>query len=630
MITAGQVGLGSPSRDGAITYWCESRPQEGGRTTLMRRDGEGNVAEVTHSPFNLRTRIQEYGGVAYVARGDIVLGISFADQRIWRLAGVRSRPLTPESGGQLRYGDLALDLARGRVIAVREDHRAAGEPQTALVALPLDGPPDEGLVLAEGHDFFAYPRPSPDGRRLAWLTWDHPAMPWDGTTLWVADLDEEGEAPAPKAVAGGSDEAVLQPEWGPDGQLYFLSDRAGRWSLYRLAEGGVELVAAPPGELGGPLWQLGSRWYGFLDAETVIATVSEDGFSHLWLLPLSGGPGKRLDLSYAVLGDIACDGGRAALIAGSSTTPAGLIEIGAAEPERLVQRLASAGKLSLDPGWIAEPRSISFPTAGGHRAHAFYYPPTSPEHAAPAGERPPLIVRSHGGPTSSASPALRLAYQFWTSRGFAIVDVDYRGSTGYGRAYRRALDGVWGIADVEDCVAAARHLVDEGAADPARLVIAGGSAGGYTTLCALTFTDVFKAGASYYGIGDLEALARDTHKFESRYLDRLVGPYPERADLYRERSPIHFTDRLSCPAIFLQGLDDKVVPPNQAEAMVEALRKKGLPVAYLAFPGEGHGFRKAETIQQALLAELAFYCRIFGIEPAEPLPALAIENLPAA
>jgi dipeptidyl aminopeptidase/acylaminoacyl peptidase len=497
-----------------------------------------------------------------------------------------------------------------------------------LVALPLDGRSDEGVLLAEGHDFFAYPRLSRDGRRLAWLTWDHPAMPWDGTTLWVADLDAAGVPQVPKAAAGGPDEAVLQPEWGPDGHLYFLSDREGRWSLYRVADGQVEPVAAPPGELGGPLWQLGSRWYGFLDADTAIASVSEDGFSHLWLLPLGGGPGERIELPYATLAEIVCDGGRASLIAGSAAAPAALVEIAPTKPLPSLRRLASAGKLPLDESWIARPRAIDFPTAGGHRAYAFHYPPTSPDHEAPAGERPPLIVRSHGGPTSSASPALRLAYQFWTSRGFAIVDVDYRGSTGHGRAFRRALDGVWGIADVEDCVAAARYLVDEGAADPARLVIAGGSAGGYTTLCALTFTDMFKAGASYYGIGDLEALARDTHKFESRYLDRLIGPYPERADLYRERSPIHFTERLSCPAIFLQGLDDKVVPPNQAEAMVEALRRKGLPVAYLSFQGEGHGFRRAETIERALLAELAFYCRVFGIEPAEPLPDLVIENLP--
>lgn len=620
LITGRQVGLGSPWLADGIAYWTESRPLEDGRVTLLRRRPNGAVEELTPSPFNLRSRVNEYGGRAFTARADVLVGVGFTDQRVWRLLpDADPVPLTPPSEGSLRFADLNLDLERGRVLAVREDHRQGGEPVHTLVAIPLEGSPDGGVVLAEGHDFFAYPRLSPDGRRLAWLTWDHPDMPWDSTTLWVAELDGGGRPMEPEAIEAAAEESLVQPEWSPDGGLHVMSDRSDFWSLYRVEGRVLKPVALLGAELAGPLWQLGSRWYDFLDERTALAIATERGQSRLTRIDLAAGTEQPLELPFVEFAGVSCDDGVALVQALPSNGPATIIRVG---PGTTIEEVATSGGLDLAPGLVSEPEHVTFPSHDGRQAFAFYYPPCNPSFAAPAGELPPLVVRSHGGPTGRASPALNLQVQFWTSRGFAVVDVDYAGSTGYGRAYRRLLDSQWGILDVEDCLAAARHLAATDRADPARLAIRGGSAGGYTTLCALTFHDLFQAGASWYGIGDLEALVRDTHKFESRYLDRLVGPWPDAVEIYRTRSPIHHTDRLSCPIVFLQGQDDKVVPPNQAEAMVAALRAKGLPVAYLAFPGEGHGFRKAETIEAALLAEFGFFCRIFGIEPADPIPPL--------
>jgi dipeptidyl aminopeptidase/acylaminoacyl peptidase len=527
----------------------------------------------------------------------------------------------------VRYADLVLDLPRGRVLAVREDHRGDAEPVNALVAVPLAGAPHEGEVLAEGHDFFAYPRPKPDGATLAWLTWDHPDMPWDRAQLWVAELDAAGRPLAPVVVETGLEESLVQPEWSPDGILHVMSDRSDFWSLYRVERQSLVPVALLAAELAGPLWQLGARWYDFIDDRAALAVATERGRSRLVRLDLATGADTTIDLPFVELAGVSCAGGRAVAQALPDDGPSIIALIDPDQPG--FTPLASAGRLDIDPALIARAEHVSFPSSDGRQAFALYYPPANPSHAAPEGELPPLVVRSHGGPTGRASPALNLQVQFWTSRGFAVVDVDYAGSTGYGRVYRSLLDGKWGISDVADCVAAAQHLCATGRADPARLAIRGGSAGGYTTLCALTFHDVFRAGASWYGIGDLEALLRDTHKFESRYLDRLVGPWPEAAEVYRARSPVHHVDGLSCPVIFLQGLDDKVVPPNQAEAMVDALRRKRVPVAYLAFPGEGHGFRAADAIERALLAEYAFFCRVFGITPSDPLPDLHVEGFGA-
>lgn len=617
LITAGIVRLSWPVVQGGRVFWCEGRPAEGGRVTLMCREADGSLRELTPTPFNARTGVHEYGGRPYAVADGLVVAASHADQRLWRLeADGRHVPLTPESDGNLRYADLVIDLQHRRVLAVREDHRGGGEPASALVAVPLEGGPHEGVVLARGHDFLAAPCLSPDGSRLAWLGWDHPDMPWDATTLWLARL-EDGLPVSPRAVAGGAGESVVQPFWMEDGRLVFASDRNGWWNLHVLEEEKVRAVRREEAEHGGPLWQLGASWAAPFDRHRVASCSLKDGRWRLFLVHLRDGSATPLPLEATELAEPGCEGGRIVLLAGYPDRPAEILAVDAQNGAG--EALRRAGELDLDPAWISRPEPIAFEGPGG-TAHALFYAPRNPEFAAPEGELPPLIVRSHGGPTGRASSALTLSWQFWTSRGFAVVDVDYRGSVGYGRAYRQALEGAWGVADVEDCVAAAEHLVRSGRADPERLVIAGSSAGGYTTLAALAFTDRFRAGASHYGIGDLRALVADTHKFESRYLDRLVGPWPERADLYEARSPIAHPEKLSCPVIFFQGLDDKVVPPNQAERMSEALERKGIPVALLAFEGEGHGFRKAATIEAVLQAELAFYCRLFGIAAPDLAP----------
>jgi dipeptidyl aminopeptidase/acylaminoacyl peptidase len=624
-VTAGQVGLAQPSLDRGCAYWLEARPEEAGRTVLVRGTPEGATEDLTPAPFNVRTRVHEYGGGAYAVRDGVIVAANFADQRLYRIqAGAAPEPLTPESESRLRYADLEPDLARGRVLAVREDHRAAGEAVNTIVAVALAGG-DAGRVLVDGHDFFSSPRLSPDGRHLAWLAWDHPNMPWDGTRLCRAEVSADGALGDVRQVAGGNRESIVQPAWSPDGCLYFVSDRSGWWNLYRAADGAVRAVLPMSAEFAGPAWAFGLRWYGFLAAETLLACFSEGGRSQLATIDVGSGRLDRLALPHTEFSGLMVESGQAILRAGRPDGPAAIILLEPASGR--VRELRAAGELPADPAYLAVPEAITCPSEDGQTVHAFHYPPTNPDFRAPAGELPPLIVKSHGGPTGSTSAELALSLQFWTSRGFAVCDVNYGGSTGYGRAYRERLNGRWGEVDVADCVSAARSLVAKRRADARRLAITGGSAGGFTTLCALTFHDVFRAGASHYGVSDLEALARDTHKFESRYLDRLVGPYPEAAALYRARSPIHHVERLSCPIIFFQGLEDAVVPPSQAELMVEALRRKHLPVAYLAFEGEQHGFRKAETIRTVLRAELAFYGRIFGFAPADGLPDLPIENL---
>jgi dipeptidyl aminopeptidase/acylaminoacyl peptidase len=624
-VTAGQLGLSQPTLDRRIAYWLESRPHEGGRTVLVRRAPGGPKEDLTPLPFNVRSRVHEYGGGAYAVREGVIVLANYADQRVYRLDAAGLMPITQESGGQLRYADFELDLARDRVLAVREDHRSDGEPSNAIVAIGLNGAAGEGRLLAGGHDFASSPRLSPDGQHLAWLTWDHPDMPWDATSLWTARVGPDGALHEARRVAGGRREAIVQPHWGSDGSLYFVSDRSGFWNIHRAGDGIGKPVCLMSAEFAGPAWTFGMRWFGCLGSRTLLASFTESGRWHLGRIDVAGGRLERLDLPFTDVSGLAIEEGRAIVRVGAPDRPAAIIDLDPATGRYEI--VCEAGELDFQPGFLARSEPIEFESADGRSAHAFYYPPASADHAGPAAARPPLLLKSHGGPTGAASSELRLSTQFWTSRGFAVCDVNYGGSTGFGRAYRERLLGRWGEVDVEDCVSAARALSADGRADGDRLAITGGSAGGYTTLCALTFHDVFKAGASHYGVSDLESLARDTHKFESRYLDRLIGPYPQAAALYRARSPIHHVDRLSCPIIFFQGLEDAIVPPNQAEAMVDALRRKGIPVAYMAFEGEQHGFRTAATIQTVLKAELAFYGRIFGFEPAEAGDSLVIENV---
>lgn len=624
-VAAGGVRLGGVALDGRDTYWIESRPAEAGRCAVVRLGPDGVPRDVTPPDMSVRTRAHEYGGGAFaVSEGTLVFS-RFADQRLYRQdPGAAPEPITPPCpDGALRYADCLVDRARDRVVCVREDHTGPGEAVNTLVSVALDGSGVE--VLASGHDFYSSPRLSPDGGRLAWLAWRHPNMPWDGTDLFVGGLSGDGSLAGARRVAGGPAESIFQPEWSPDGALYFISDAGGFWNPYRLRDGRAEALCPREAEFGVPQWAFGMSTYAVLPDATLLCAFTERGRWQLARLDPADGRLAPIDTPYTEIGSVRAAGGRAVFAAASPAQALRLVEL---DPDTHAEtELRRFSSVEVDPGCVSLPEPIEFPTAGGQTAHALFYPPANRDFEAPEGERPPLVVRCHGGPTGAASTALSLRMQYFTSRGFAVLDVNYRGSSGYGRAYREQLDGRWGVADVEDCVAGAEHLAARGDVDRDRLAIAGSSAGGYTVLCALTFRDVFRAGASYYGISDLEALTRDTHKLESRYNDRLVGPYPERRDLYRERSPIHHADRLSCPVIFLQGLEDRVVPPDQAERMVEALRRKGLPVAYLAFEGEPHGFRRADTIRRAIEAELFFYARVLGFPLGEELPPVPIENL---
>ena len=625
LIVSGAVGLGQIALDGDDVYWVEMRPSESGRMVIVRRGADGTTAEVTPQSFSARTRVHEYGGGAFLVNDGVVFFSNFADQRLYRQEpGGKPRSITPDA--HLRYADGVFDERRERIVCVREDHTSDGEPVNAIAAVDANGGEPQ-LTLFDSSDFCAAPRLSPDGNTLAWLAWDHPNMPWDGTRLLVADFDGSGRLGEARVVAGGADESVLQPLWSSNGDLYFVSDRNGWWNLYRWRGGSVQPVLEMEAEFARPQWVFSSRAYGFLDDGRIACSYVERGVWNIGIIDPDAGTLTRIDLPYSEMGraELLASGQRIVFSAGAPDKPMTLLSLDVGSGA--IEALQRAHDLEVDGAYLSAPEAVEFETTEGKTAHAFFYPPRNPDFAAPGGERPPLLVKSHGGPTGAAQTALDLGIQFWTSRGFGVVDVNYGGSTGYGTEYRRRLNGTWGITDVDDCVNAARFLTGRGDADPERLAIDGGSAGGYTTLAALTFHDVFGAGASYYGVSDLEALAKETHKFESRYLDSLVGPYPEMRDLYVERSPINHTHLLSCPLLLLQGLEDEIVPANQAEMMFEAVKAKGLPTAYVPFEGEQHGFRRSENIERALEAELYFYSRVFGFDLADAIEPVEIENL---
>jgi dipeptidyl aminopeptidase/acylaminoacyl peptidase len=641
LVVAGSLSVREPRLDGDAAYWIEGRPQENGRQVIVRWHAGEATRDVTPAGVNARTMVHEYGGGAYNVDDEVVYFSNLADGRAYRQPiGAESVPMTPE--GAFRYADFVVDQAHRRVLCIREDHSAvqsgahgadghASEPRNELVAIPLDG--GDPVVLAGGRDFYSTPRPSPDGRWLCWLEWSHPNMPWDGTELWLAELDGDGNRRAARLVAGAQDESIVQPEWAPDGALVYVSDRSGWWNLYRRPDPASDSPAAGDqplmpidAEFAGPQWVFGLTWYGFAADGSIVAAARRGGRDELWRIPAGGsGTPEPIDVPETEIGDLRVAGERALYIGGSPTSASSVVLLDLGSGRREVLR--ATAQAEIDPRYISVAEPISFPTSDGRTAHALFYRPTNPDFDGLPTERPPLVVMSHGGPTSAAWGGLDLEKQLFTSRGFAVVDVDYGGSVGYGREYMRRLDGNWGVVDVEDCINAARHLAERGEVDGARMTITGGSAGGFTTLAALVFHDVFACGASHYGVGDLEALARDTHKFESRYLDRLVGPYPAAAAVYQERSPIHSCQRLSVPLIVLQGKDDKVVPPAQAESLVAVLRERHIPHAYLLFEGEGHGFRQAANIRRALEAELSFYAQVFGFELADRLEPVKVEHL---
>lgn len=638
VVVAAAVRLGEVRVDGADVVWAEGRPAEGGRTQLVRRRADGSIDELLPEWGNARTAVHEYGGGAWWVRDGVLWFTDWADQRLYRLEpGGDPVPLTPEParprGDRYADGELAPDGAR--VVCVRERHH--GDQATAVVneVVLLDAAvsdpqgPGEPQVLVTGPDFVAAPRLSPDGGTLAWLQWNHPAMPWDAAQLVVRDLATDEET----VVAGGPGESVTEPRWRPDGSLWFLSDRTDWWNLYRWPPGhDIETVIRTEADIGVPAWTFGTSRYAVLDDGRVVVARWRDGFDGLAVRD-AGGTLTDLDLPFTAVGAVVAAGPDAVVVvAGSPTAEPGVHRIDLSSTPPRVDTLRAPRDLGLAADEISVPEAVRFPSVDGagepRTGRALFYPPCNPRHRGPAGQRPPLLVVIHGGPTSKALPVLTVGVQYWTSRGFAVADVDYGGSSGYGRPYRDLLRGQWGVVDVADCLAAARALAGRGLVDPERLCIRGGSAGGYTTLAALARDDTpFAAGADHFGVADLEALARDTHKFESRYLDGLVGPYPQERAVYVARSPITHVERFTRPLIVLQGAEDAIVPPAQSEAIVAALREKGVPVAYLLFDGEQHGFRRAENVRRALDAELSFYAQVLGFPHDGGLARVEVENL---
>ena len=599
---------------------------ERGRVALVRRSADGAVSDAIPGQFNVRTRVHEYGGGAYFVDGETLFFSDFQSQRLHRLdPPTEPRPITPEppipSG--LRYADGHTSPTGTSVVLIRETHADGAEATNDIVLMSADGTQPARSIVS-GNDFYSFPRFSPDGERLFWTAWDHPQMPWDGCQLWVGDLAADGSVENTRLVAGGPTESIFQPEWGQDGSIYFVSDRSGWWNLYVERDGATTAISPMEAEFGYPQWVFGLSRYGFL-GDRIAALHTRDGFDFVSVIDPASGEVRELDLPYTSISGLATDGRDGLALIASSPSRAPEVVLADVVSGRL-DVVRQGLRLDVDPGYLSRPVHIEFPTTGDRNAYAFFYPPVNKDHE-PADLRPPLIVTSHGGPTDSTSSGLKLSIQFWTSRGFAVVDVNYGGSTGYGRAYRERLEGQWGIVDTDDCLKAAGYLAERGDVDPKRMAIRGKSASGYTTLSALVFHDVFAAGASYYGVADLEGLATETHKFESRYLDGLIGPYPEASSVYAERSPIEHAERLSTPVILLQGLEDKVVPPAQAEVMAGVLREKGLPFAYITFPGEQHGFRQAANIQRALEVEFYFYSRVFGFVAADEIDPITIENL---
>lgn len=623
-IASGGVTLGGVTASGGDIRWQELRPAEGGRIVVVHCSPDGTTTDLVPEGFNARTQVHEYGGGASFFYGPTLFFSNWTDQRIYRAdPGGPPVPITPEPAipRGLRYADGVVTPDGSTILCVREQHHEGGSEATnEIVRLPTDGSA-EPRPLVSGNDFYSFPRLSPDGTRLAWTEWSHPNLPWDGTTLMLGELAADGVSRITK-VAGGSDESIYQPLWGPDGELYYVSDRSGWWNLYRGLEG--EPVCPMDAEFGEPQWVFGQSTYAFLRNGDIVCSCERKATDDLGIIRSGSGAFESFGLPYVWTGSVTSDGERLLCVAATPTEPMAVIAI---DPgSRDVEVIKRSRTDEVDQRYISVPEAIEF-ASGPRRAHAFFYRPKNPDFDGPGGERPPLIVFSHGGPTGNVAPSLTLNIQFWTSRGFAVTDVNYGGSTGYGRTYRRLLNGNWGVVDVEDCTNAAGFLAERGDVDGERMAIRGGSAGGFTTLAALVFTDVFRAGANYFGVADFTPFIEDTHKFESRYLDTLVGPYPERKDLYDSRSPANFVERISCPVITFQGLEDAIVPPSQSERIVEALRANGLPHAYVTYEGEQHGFRKAENIKHSLESELYFYGRVFGFDPADAVEPVEIANL---
>lgn len=625
LIVSSTIGLGEIQLHQGQLYWIEMRPEEKGRYVVVQWQEDGSVLDRIPEHLNARTRVHEYGGGSFLVDEDTVYLANFSDQTLYQIKSADEEVLLTKPG-DARFADFVMDHQRQRLISVMEsDNDEADEAKNSIAAINLNSSDNTLSILSEGADFYSNPRLSPNGKQLVWISWNHPNMPWDDSELWLADFDDSGGLINQRKIAGGFDESVFQPQWSCDGVLYFVSDRNGWWNLYHYKEGVIEAVVEMEAEFGVPQWSFRESTYAFINENRIICTYSKNGISHLAEIDAKSGKLSDIETPFTDIESLQANEQQVVFLAASPKTFPQIVRLDLQTGEFNI--LKSCSQLDIKPAYVSEGVAIEYPTAGELTAHGFFYPPVNDDFQAPAEEKPPLMVFSHGGPTGMSRNGLKTVIQYFTSRGFAVLDVNYGGSSGYGRDYRKRLNHSWGIVDVDDCVNGALYLVEQGRVDEQRLAIRGGSAGGFTTLAALTFRDVFKAGCSRYGVSDLEALAKETHKFESRYLDSLIGPYPEQIELYKSRSPIHSIEQLSCPVIFFQGLEDKIVLPNQAEMMVDALRDSGLPVAYIPFAEEQHGFRQAENIKRALDGELYFFSRVFDFIPAGNIEAIEIENL---
>jgi len=634
LITEGGLRLEQVRVDGSDVYWLEGRPEEAGRYVIVKRSSDGSTEDVNSAPFNARNAVHEYGGAAYAVRDGVVYFAHWDDQRLYRAASAKDNgdPAAITDAPVIergdRYADLRISNDSNWIICIRERHFEDREADNELVAVSTSGS-GEVHVLATGHDFYSSGRQNSAGDKICWLSWDHPNMPWDTNELWVADFDSaSGTISNEQLVSGGKDVSIVQPEWAPDGTLVFISDVSGWWNLTKWSGGDVEPVVTPvvteEKDNSGPAWAFGFSTYGITNDGSILLRDSQAGSGRFRTIGLDGRELGETPIPHTSIAEVNVIGGDIVYVGASPVSAAEVVRISVSDGSLIT--LKTSSDIELDDAYLSVPEAITFPSTDDGEAHAFYYAPKNPDFESDGTETPPLVVVSHGGPTSATGSALSLPIQYWTSRGFAVVDVNYRGSTGHGRVFRDALKSKWGVYDTDDCIAAADYLVDQGLADTNRLAIKGGSAGGYTTINALTFYDRFAVGATYYGIADLSVFVDDTHKYESRYLDSLIGPYPDAKQLYYDRSAINFTDQLSCPMIILQGLEDKIVPPSQAEIMATGLRKKGIPFSLMMFEGEQHGFRQSKNIKASLEAELYFYGRVLGFTPAGNLPGVEIEN----
>lgn len=615
--------------DGGRIFWRELLADQDGRYSLFTLDEDGRPQDLLPRNMAARTLVHEYGGGSYTVSGRVLYFANFSDQRLYRsILGGEPRPITlePELPRSHRYADFRVSPDRSTLASVRERHMQDGQVINELVLLDASGA-SVPRIAASGRDFYSNPRWSPDGSLISWLSWNHPNMPWDETELWVAGV-EGGELSEPTRVAGGNSVSIFQPCWSPGAELHYASDRTGWWNIYRLRDDGELPVHSMNAEFGSPQWVFGLSHMAILSNSRIAAIAICDGSDRLVIVDPETGSLDQIDLPFTTYNPahLRSDGqDRLWFVASSPEMRQALYMYDTRQAK--LERLAIGPGPDIEAGYLSRPEAISFQTGNGEQAHAIFYPPRNDAFRAPEDDKPPLIVSVHGGPTSAAKMQYHLETQFFTSRGFALVDVNYRGSTGYGRAYRIALQSQWGIADMEDCLAAARYLAETGRIDPDRQAIRGASAGGFTVLCALTKSDLFDAGASYYGVADLAALVEHTHKFEKHYLDRLIGPYPEDLETYRERSPIYHTDKLSCPLILLHGSEDKVVPPAQAYEMAAKLEEKGIPYSLIVLEGESHGFYAEKSVVTALEAELAFYRAVFRISQPSEKTGIEIHNL---